>query len=200
MNERGILLVLSGCSGVGKGTVVSSLRRQREHLHYSVSVTTRAPRPGERDGVNYYYRTQEEFDRLVGEDAFLEYARYVNHSYGTPAAPVDEHLEAGDDVLVEIEVQGAMQIKEKRPDAVLVFLVPPSVEELEHRLRGRGTENEEVIRGRLEAAREELRHAGEYRYRVVNDRVDLAVERLSAILLAEKCRAPFEETSFFSED
>lgn len=192
MNEkRGILMVLSGCSGVGKGTVIAALRQQRPDLHYSVSVTTRAPREGEVEGKSYYFRTREEFDRMVAEGAFLEHATYASNSYGTPEAVLEEQLAAGHDVLVEIEVQGALQIQKKRKDAVLVFLVPPSFEELERRLRGRGTEDEETILRRMSIARNELAQADRYDYRVMNDQVEKAVDRISAILLAEKCRAPF---------
>ncbi len=189
--KRGTLMVLSGCSGVGKGTVIALLREKMPDLFYSVSVTTRSPREGEQEGENYYFRTQEEFDRMVRENAFVEHATYAKHSYGTPEAPLDEHLKMGRDVLVEIDVQGALQIREKRKDAVLVFLVPPSFEELERRLRGRGTEDEETITRRLEIARRELKQADQYDYRVMNDWVEDAVKKLSAILLAEKCREPF---------
>lgn len=124
------------------------LMEEYDNYALSISVTTRDPRPGEEDGVSYFFRTEEEFDRMVEEDAFLEYARYVKHSYGTPKAYVEEQLDAGKDVLLEIEIQGALQVKEKRPDTLLVFITPPTAEELERRLRGRGTETEEVIKGR----------------------------------------------------
>lgn len=195
--KRGTLMVLSGCSGVGKGTVIAILREKMPDLFYSVSVTTRMPRDGEMEGENYYFRTQEEFDQMVRQGAFVEYASYAKHSYGTPEAPLEEHLQAGQDVLVEIDVQGALQIRKKRKDAVLVFLVPPSFEELEHRLRGRGTEDEETISRRLSIARRELEQASQYDYRVVNDWVEDAVKKLSAIFLAEKCR---DQVSFSDED
>ena len=138
------------------------LMEEYDNYALSISVTTRAPRPGEEDGVSYFFRTEEEFDRMVEEDAFLEYARYVKHSYGTPKAYVEEQLDAGKDVLLEIEIQGALQVKEKRPDTLLVFITPPTAEELERRLRGRGTETEEVIKGRMERAKEEAQGMGQY--------------------------------------
>ena len=151
--SRGILTVVSGFSGAGKGTLMKRLMEEYDNYALSISVTTRDPRPGEEDGVSYFFRTEEEFDRMVEEDAFLEYARYVKHSYGTPKAYVEEQLDAGKDVLLEIEIQGALQVKEKRPDTLLVFITPPTAEELERRLRGRGTETEEVIKGRMERAK-----------------------------------------------
>ena len=143
--SRGILTVVSGFSGAGKGTLMKRLMEEYDNYALSISVTTRDPRPGEEDGVSYFFRTEEEFDRMVEEDAFLEYARYVKHSYGTPKAYVEEQLDAGKDVLLEIEIQGALQVKEKRPDTLLVFITPPTAEELERRLRGRGTETSSVI-------------------------------------------------------
>lgn len=187
-NSKGTLLVLSGPSGVGKGTVIGLLREKVKNLYYSVSVTTRAPRDGEIEGENYYFRTPEEFNQMVEENAFLEYATYAKNSYGTPLEPINEHLENGDDVLVEIDVQGALQIRSKRKDAVLVFLMPPSFEELEKRLRGRGTEDDETIRRRLEIAKKEYEQIDQYDYEVINDWVEDAVKKLQAILISDKCK------------
>ena len=153
---------------------------ENEYDNYalSISVTTRDPRPGEEDGVSYFFRTEEEFDRMVEEDAFLEYARYVKHSYGTPKAYVEEQLDAGKDVLLEIEIQGALQVKEKRPDTLLVFITPPTAEELERRLRGRGTETEEVIKGRMERAKEEAQGMDQYDYVLINDDLETCVKQM----------------------
>ena len=170
--SRGILTVVSGFSGAGKGTLMKRLMEEYDNYALSISVTTRDPRPGEEDGVSYFFRTEEEFDRMVEEDAFLEYARYVKHSYGTPKAYVEEQLDAGKDVLLEIEIQGALQVKEKRPDTLLVFITPPTAEELERRLRGRGTETEEVIKGRMERAKEEAQGMDQYDYVLTSHDLD----------------------------
>ena len=140
-NNKGVLVIVSGPSGAGKSTIISRVSKLRSDIRFSVSATTRAPREGEVDGVNYYFKTQEEFWEMIKADAFLEHAEYVGNSYGTPTAPVDENIAAGFTVILDIEVQGAAQIMEKRPDAVTVFLCPPSLEELERRLRSRGTDS-----------------------------------------------------------
>ena len=189
MAEKGLLIVLSGPSGAGKSTVISSLMRIRDDIRFSVSATTRAPRPGEVDGVNYFFRTHEEFARMIGEGAFLEHAEYVGNCYGTPAGPVDEQLAQGWNVLLDIEVQGAAQVLEKRHDAVSIFLAPPSLRELERRLRGRGTDAEEKILGRLETAKRECALAKNYAYIVVNDDAETAARELDAIITAERCRS-----------
>ncbi len=188
MAETGLLMVLSGPSGAGKSTVVSALMRRRKDVRFSVSATTRAPRPGERDGVDYYFLSREAFDRLTDQDAFLEQAEYVGNRYGTPAEPVDRLLSEGWNVLLDIEVQGASQVLRKRPEAVSVFLAPPSLEELERRLRGRATDGEEAIARRLETARKEWSLADRYTYYVINDRAEDAAGRLDAIFTAERCR------------
>lgn len=186
--SRGLLIVLSGPSGCGKGTVVSRLLSEREDTVLSVSVTTRQPRPGDVDGIQYFFRTREQVETMIGDNALLEYAEYNGNYYGTPRAAVEEQLAAGRNVLLEIEVQGAEQVMSRCEDFVSVFLAVPSLEELERRLRGRGTETEASVQGRLQAAHEELRHMGSYQYVVVNDEVDLAVKRLSTIIDAEKMR------------
>ncbi len=187
--ERGLLIVLSGPSGAGKSTVIAALMKRRRDIRFSVSATTRDPRPGEVDGKDYFFRTHEEFARMIEADAFLEHAQYVGNHYGTPAAPVDESLDAGYHVLLDIEVQGAGQVMAKRPDAVSVFLCPPSLRELERRLRGRGTDTEEKIRGRLAAACREYARAKDYDYIVVNDDAQTAAAELDAIITAEQCRS-----------
>ena len=171
--SRGILTVVSGFSGAGKGTLMKRLMEEYDNYALSISVTT-----SEEDGVSYFFRTEEEFDRMVEEDAFLEYARYVKHSYGTPKAYVEEQLDAGKDVLLEIEIQGALQVKEKRPDTLLVFITPPTAEELERRLRGRGTETEEVIKGRMERAKEEAQGMDQYDYVLINDDLETCVKQM----------------------
>ncbi len=190
-NEQGVLVIVSGPSGAGKSTIISRVSQLRSDIRFSVSATTREPRPGEIDGVDYYFRTHEVFWNMVKADAFLEHAEYVGNCYGTPAAPVDENLREGYTVLLDIEVQGAAQVMEKRPDAVSIFLCPPSMEELERRLRGRGTDSEEKIRDRLVAAHREYALAHKYSYIIINDDADTAVRELDAIITAEKCRSKF---------
>lgn len=180
--RKGTLYVFTGPSGAGKGTLLSRLQEQDDRLFYSISATTRAPRPGETNGVQYYFLSKAEFEEKIAQHAFLEYACYVENYYGTLEAPVNEKLEQGFDVVLEIEVQGAMQVHEKRPDAVMVFIAPPSFEELAARLRGRGTEDEEKVLKRLETAKEELKQQDRFDYVIVNDELDRAVEELRDIL------------------
>ena len=187
-HDEGLLIIVSGPSGAGKSTVISRLARLRSDIRFSVSATTREPRPGEVDGQDYCFKSSEEFLRMVKDDAFLEYAEYVGCSYGTPAAPVNENIRAGYNVVLDIEVQGATQVMEKRPDAISIFLCPPSIEELEHRLRGRGTDAEDKIHERLIAARREYAQSHKYKYIVINDDADTAVRELDSIITAEKCR------------
>lgn len=180
--SRGQLIILSGPSGVGKSSIVKKVMEQHPKLRFSVSATTREIRPGEVDGVSYYFVTRERFMEMVQQNELLEYAEYVGNCYGTPAKPIDEALDLGYDVLLDIEVQGAMQIRELRPDALLVFLLPPSFEELERRLVSRGKDSAEVIRHRLETARVECAIADKYDYVIVNDDLDRAVNEFAAIL------------------
>lgn len=187
MNKKGTLFVITGPSGAGKGTVLKQVIQSLEGLYFSVSATTRKPREGEVDGVHYHFLTKERFEELIEKDRFLEYARYAENYYGTPLDPVEEHLEQGHDVILEIELQGALQVKKRLPKAVLVFIAPPSFEELENRLRGRGTETEEVIRKRLAIARQECANMDEFRFIVVNDKVEDAADRLRAIILSCRC-------------
>ncbi len=190
MNKRkGSLFIITGPSGAGKGSVLSRVLPSLENVFLSVSATTRKPRPGEEDGVNYYFISRERFDEMVERGELLEHAEYVGNCYGTPERPVNRRLEDGQDVILEIEVQGALIVKEKRPDAVLVFIVPPSFDILERRLRNRGTEAEEVVEKRLQKARAECAHMDDYDFIVVNDLLDDAVRDLSAIITAERCRS-----------
>ena len=186
--NKGILVVVSGFSGAGKGTVMKRLMEKYDGYALSVSATTRKPRPGEEDGREYFFRTRDEFEKLIEEDALLEYARYVENYYGTPRSYVEEQLQAGRNVILEIEIQGAMKIKEKIPEALLVFVTPPTVEELERRLTGRGTETAQVIPDRLARAGEEAEGMGQYDYILVNDTVEECVDHLHQIIVSEHSR------------
>lgn len=189
MSERGLLIVFSGPSGVGKGTVRKEIFEHKDNkFKYSVSMTTRPKRPGEVDGVDYHFRTREEFEELIRQGQMLEYAEYVGNYYGTPLNYVNETLDQGTDVFLEIEVQGALQVKTKVPDGVFIFLTPPDLEELRDRLVGRATDSEEVINQRIARAKEEIALMREYDYAVVNDEVPLAAERVRRIIEAEHFR------------
>ena len=183
------MIVFSGPSGVGKGTVRQEIFSTPDHkFEYSVSMTTRAQRPGEVDGKDYFFRSREEFEELIRKGQMLEYAEYVGNYYGTPLTYVNETLDKGIDVFLEIEVQGALQVKKKVPDAVFIFLTPPDLNELQERLIGRGTDSEEVIAQRIERAREEIALMSEYDYAIVNDEVPLAAERVKRVIEAEHFR------------
>ena len=186
--NKGLLLVLSAPSGAGKGTIIKRLMDDDRSLKLSVSATTRSPRPGEVDGEDYFFLSREEFDGLVKNGEMLEHAEYVGNCYGTPKGPVESWLEDGQDVILEIDVQGGQQVKKIMPECVSIFILPPSMKELENRLRGRSTEMDAVVDARLQAAREEVRHAEEYDYVVINDTVDKAVEDIKTIIAAEKHR------------
>jgi guanylate kinase len=187
--RRGILFVFTGASGVGKGSLRAAAADALTSVTYSVSATTRARRPAETDGVDYHFLERAAFERMIARGEFLEHADYVGDLYGTPAAPVDAALAAGRDVLLEIELDGARQVKEARPEAVMIFIAPPSLAELERRLRGRGTDGEAKIQRRLARARDEIRALREFDYLIVNDRLDVAAETLRVVLGAEHARA-----------
>ncbi|MCM1023645.1 MAG: guanylate kinase [Prevotella sp.] len=186
--SRGILMVVSGPSGCGKGTVLAEIIKSG-NVFYSVSATTRSPRPGEVDGVNYWFLTKEKFEETIANDGMLEYASYCGNYYGTPKKPVEDMLEKGCHVILEIEVQGAMKIKEKCPEAVFVFILPPSLKELRRRLEKRGTETAEVMEKRLGEAAGEIAHAYKYDYAVVNGELSEAVDDLRAIIRAEELKS-----------
>ena len=186
--EKGLLIVLSGPSGAGKSTVVKKLMQQRGNIHFSVSYTTRAPRSEDIDGVTYNFVDRAEFERMIANNEFLEYAEYSGNYYGTSLKVIEEKQAAGIDVLLDIEVQGAANVRSKCPDSVLVFTVPPSYQELERRLRGRNTDDEQTICKRLSRALEEVREINMYDYLVINDQVDNAVAELDAIMSAAECR------------
>lgn len=182
MNRKGILVVVSGFSGVGKGTLMKLLTERYGQYSLSISATTREPRDGEEDGREYFFRTKEEFEQLIAADRFVEYACYCGNYYGTPKEYVEDQIEQGRDVILEIELQGALKVKEKYPEALLLFVIPPDAETLAARLRGRGTESEEVIRKRLARAAEESEGIEEYDYIVVNDDLDQSVETMHHLI------------------
>ena len=191
--SKGVLTFVSGFSGAGKGTVMKRLIQKYDDYALSISVTTRNPREGERDGIEYFFKTKEEVESMIENDEFLEYARYVDNYYGTPRFYVEEMLAKGKNVILEIEIQGAMQIKAKNPEAVLVFVTPPSFEELRNRLVGRGTETADVIESRLRRASEEAEGMLSYDYILVNDQVEDCVDRLHQIILSERAKAQRNE-------
>lgn len=191
MSKTGMLIVYSGPSGVGKGTILAPYLKENHEAVLSVSVTTRPPRPGETDGVEYRFISREEFEYLIENDGLLEYAQYSGNYYGTPRAAVEQEIARGRDVVLEIEVQGAMKIKQTFPDAVFIFVLPPSYETLKQRLAGRGTEAPEAVCRRLDAAREELKRAADYDYLIVNDDVNAAREKLGAIITAARCQTKY---------
>jgi guanylate kinase len=189
MNKKGLLVVLSGPSGSGKGTVLRELLNEEENIFLSVSATTRSPRPGEENGVHYFFLNREEFETEIQNDGMLEHASYCGNYYGTPKKPVFDRCDNGQDVILEIEVQGAMQVLEKYEEAVSIFIMPPSLTELRERLIGRQTEDMETVEKRLTTALEEMKYAGKYDYVVVNDSIKEAVQDIKAILRSEKLKS-----------
>lgn len=188
MTAKGSLFVMAGASGVGKGTIRQAALPDIANIHYSISATTRAQREGEIHGKHYYFYDKPTFENLIANDALLEHAEYVGDYYGTPAVPIEEKLQAGDDVLLEIDLAGARNIKTKRPEAVMIFIAPPSLHELERRLRGRGTDSEEKIQKRLARARDEIKALYEFDYVIVNDMLAEAVDNFQSIIKAERAR------------
>lgn len=196
MEQKGILIVISGFSGAGKGTLVKELlRRHEKDYALSISMTTRAPRPGERDGVEYFFTDREHFEETIRQDGLIEYASYCGNYYGTPKAYVEEQLSKGRNVILEIEIQGALKIKEKFPESLLIFVTPPNAGELKRRLEGRGTESEEVIASRLARAAEESEGVELYDYLVVNDKLEESAEEVHHLVAAAR-RAPVRREEF----
>lgn len=198
MNKKGILVVVSGFAGSGKGTLMKKLMTDYDDYALSVSATTRLPRPGEVDGREYFFKTVEEFKKMIAEEEFIEYAQYVSNYYGTPKKYVEEQLREGKDVILEIEIQGALQIKEKFPEALLLFVTPPSAEILKNRLIGRGTEEASVIQKRLERAREEAEGIEKYDYFVINDELDRCALQMHQIIQSEHDRT-FRNKEFINQ-
>ena len=194
--RKGLLMVVSGPSGTGKGTVCSELLAQAEDLAYSISATTRQPRAGEVDGKNYYFMDKAEFEQKIAEGGFLEYANVYGNYYGTPLGKIEERLVKGEDILLEIDTQGALNVMKKCPDGLFIFLVPPSLAELERRIRGRGSETEESLQKRMGSACKEIEDGKKYSYVVVNDTVKHAVHRILAIRAAEHCRVDRNQEIF----
>ena len=189
MKEQGVLAVVSGFSGAGKGTIMKALLEKYDNYALSISATTRSPRPGEADGREYFFMTDEQFEELIETNRLIEYARYVNHYYGTPSSYVEEMMAQGKDVILEIEIQGALKVKEKYPEAVLIFVVPPAAIDLKARLMGRGTETEEVIEKRLKRALEESEGMDSYDYILVNDTIETCVEELHGLIRSQHLKA-----------
>ena len=189
MDKRGVLIVVSGFSGSGKGTLMKELLNRYDNYALSVSATTRAPRPGEEEGREYFFKTTEEFEKMIAKDELIEYARYVDNYYGTPRAYVEEKLEEGKDVILEIEIQGALKVKEKFPDTLLLFITPPTIAELKRRLVGRGTETMDVIEYRMSRAKEEAEGMDRYDYLIVNDDLDECVREMHEIIQGEHKRS-----------
>ena len=194
--KKGLLIVVSGASGTGKGTVCKELLARERGVAFSISATSRAPREGEQDGREYYFRTRTEFETMIAEGAFLEYADVYGNYYGTPLAPIEARRSAGEDILLEIDTQGALNVMERCPDGTFIFLLPPSLEELRRRITGRGTESEESLARRLAAARDEIRLGRRYRYAVLNDTVENAAAQIQTILAAERLRADMNPSQF----
>lgn len=188
MSRKGILIVVSGFSGAGKGTLMKELLQNYDNYALSISATTRKPREGETDGKEYFFKTVEEFEKMIAQDELIEYAKYVNNYYGTPRAYVEEQLEQGKDVILEIEIQGALKVKEKFPETLLLFVTPPDVDTLKNRLVGRGTETMEVIESRMSRAAEEADGMDAYDYLVINDNLAACVEEMHSIIQGEHRR------------
>ena len=192
--RKGLLILISGPSGTGKGTVCDLLRQKHPEISYSISATTRQPRPGEQDGVNYYFYTKEKFREMIDQGQLLEWAEVYGNFYGTPKQKVLDRLDAGEDILLEIDTQGALNVMKVMPEGLFIFLLPPSLEELAARLKGRGTETEESLHRRLGAAVYEIKLATKYRYVVVNDKVEDAEETIANIIEAEHHRSDLNES------
>ncbi len=198
---RGSLIVISGPSGCGKGSIIKEyLKTNRDHAWLSISCTSRPMRPGDENGVNYYFLSKEEFERMIKRNEFLEYAEYNGHYYGTPKEYIENRLASGTDVLLEIEVQGAMKVKELLPESICIFVMPPSMKDLRDRLVGRGTENYESILGRFKTAYKEINEVTKYNYVITNDEIDNAVLKMQSIIVSEKCRVDRIEEVYLANE
>lgn len=198
MKQKGILIVVSGFSGAGKGTAMKALMEKYENYALSISATTRKPREGEVDGREYFFKETEEFEKMIAQGELIEYASYVNNYYGTPKAYVEEQLQKGKDVILEIEIQGALKVKERFPETLLLFITPPSAQVLKERLVGRGTETMDVIESRMARAAEEAEGMGHYDYLIVNDQLDVCVDEMHRIIQSEHNRS-FRNIDFMSQ-
>ena len=198
MQKKGILIVVSGFSGAGKGTLMKELLKNYDNYALSISATTRNPREGEVDGREYFFKTKEEFEKMIAKDELIEYAKYVNNYYGTPRAYVEEQLEAGKDVILEIEIQGALKVKEKFPETLLLFVTPPNADILRGRLIGRGTETMEVIESRMQRAAQEAEGMDAYDYLIINDDLDICVREMHEIIVGEH-RRTFRNKEFINQ-
>lgn len=188
MFREGLLVVVSGPSGTGKGTVLHSLRQKNSNIRFSISATTRKPREGEIEGQNYFFKNVNDFKTMIDHDELVEWVKYCDNYYGTPKKYIEDCIKSGYDVILEIEVEGAIRIKEKHPDSVSVFILPPSFDELRKRIEGRGTESEDIIQKRLKRAKAEVAFVDKYDYTIINDCVESAVEKMDDILVSEKLR------------
>jgi len=188
MHKRGLLIVVSGPSGAGKGTICKGLLEKRNEVQVSVSATTREPRNGEVDGKNYFFKTKEEFKSMIEADNLMEYAQVYDNYYGTPKQFVIDKIESGNDILLEIDIQGALQVRKRYPEGIFVFILPPSMKELKHRIIGRGSETEESLEKRFSSAYEEIDFIKKYDYYIINDELNKAVDTLESIIDAEKCK------------
>ena len=198
---KGLLVVLSAPAGCGKDTVLAEVKKADDDVKQSISMTTRLPREGEKDGIDYYFTSQDDFENKIKEDGFLEYVKYGVNYYGTPKKAIEEMVDSGKTVILKIEVEGADNVRKIYPDAVSIFIMPPSFTELSRRLKNRGTETEEDICRRLKIAKDEMQRAKEYNYVVINDRIDVATSKVEAIITAEKCRVDrIEEVELDSKE
>ncbi|KRQ86920.1 Guanylate kinase [Caloramator mitchellensis] len=201
MQNKGLLIVISGPSGAGKGTICKALLEKNKDIKISVSCTTRMPRDGEIDGVNYYFINKEKFAEMIEKNDFLEYATVYGNYYGTPRSYVEEEINKGNDIILEIDIQGALMVKERYPEGVFIFILPPSMEELKNRIIKRGSETEESFNKRFSAAYDEIKYMSKYDYAVVNDVVEDAVRKVESIIVAEKCRCNrMLKTGYFEQE
>lgn len=196
MNTPGLLIVISGPSGAGKGTLCNLIKKEFPNIYYSISATTRSPRQGERHGVDYLFMSKEEFLELRDANGFLEWAEVYGNYYGTPRSKVEENIAQGRDVILEIDIQGALNVKKQYPEGVFIFIVPPSIKELKRRIENRGQDSPEDISKRLKSAHTELAYVSEYDYVIVNDKIETAIAKLKSIIIAEKCRPQRRKIKF----